>query len=98
MRHLVCALLVLVIGGLPAWAGEKTIRILLIAKDRDHAFSEHEYISDCTILAKCLNQTPGVKAEVVNGWPKDVEKLKGIKAIVLNTRFGGNVLFDPFHK
>src|SRR5262249_44614806 len=63
-----------------------------------HAYSHHEYISDCTILAKCLNQTPGVKAEVVIGWPKDPEKLKDAKAIVLNTRFGGNVLLDPLNK
>jgi type 1 glutamine amidotransferase len=74
---------------------EKTTRILLIAKDRDHAFSQHEYLSDCTILAKCLRQTKGVEAEVSNGWPRDPARLKGVKAIVLNTRMGGSVMFDP---
>jgi hypothetical protein len=77
---------------------EKTVKILLIAKDRDHAFSQHEYLSDCTILAKCLSQTKGVTAEVSNGWPRDAAKLKGVKAIVFNTRMGGSVLFDPLVK
>ncbi|HWY88498.1 MAG TPA: hypothetical protein VNX28_17430, partial [Gemmataceae bacterium] len=44
------------------------VKILLIAKDRDHALSQHEYMSDCGILAKCLRQTKGVEAEVLNGW------------------------------
>ena len=40
-----------------ATAGEANpVRILLIAKDRDHALSQHEYMSDCGILAKCLRQ------------------------------------------
>lgn len=98
MRRILCALLILTGAALPISGGEKTTRILLIAKDRDHAYSHHEYMSDCTILAKCLKQTPGVQAEVVNGWPKDAEKFKDVKAIVLNTRLGGNVMFDPLHK
>src|SRR5438876_3153565 len=40
--------------------GQAKTRILLIGKDRDHAFSHHEYMADCEILAKCLRQTPGV--------------------------------------
>src|SRR5260221_1537237 len=77
-------------------AGEtEPIKVLLIGKDRDHAFSQHEYMSDCAILAKCLRQTKGVEAEVSNGWPRDPEKLKGIKAIVLDTRMGGSVMFAP---
>jgi type 1 glutamine amidotransferase len=77
---------------------EKTVKILLIAKDRDHAFSQHEYMSDCAILAKCLRQTRGVEADVSNGWPRDPKKLAGVKAIVFNTRMGGSVLFDPLVK
>lgn len=83
----------------PAGGGEtKPIKILLIGKDRDHAFSQHEYMSDCAILAKCLRQTKGVEAEVSNGWPRDPEKLKGINAIVFNTRMGGSVMFAPLAK
>jgi type 1 glutamine amidotransferase len=83
----------------PAGADEANpVKILLIAKDRDHAFSQHEYLSDCAILAKCLRQTKGVEAEVVNGWPSDPSKLKGVKALVFNTRMGGSVFFDPLVK
>jgi type 1 glutamine amidotransferase len=78
-----------------AVAGEKKVRILLIGKDRDHPFGTHEYMTDCLILAKCLRQTPGVEAIVSNGWPKDRALLKDVTAIVLHTRNGGNVLFDP---
>src|SRR5262249_43976308 len=78
--------------------GEKTTKILLIGKDRDHAYSHHEYMTDCAILAKCLKQTKGVEAEVSNGWPRDAAMLKDVKAIVFNTRMGGSVLFDPLVK
>jgi type 1 glutamine amidotransferase len=82
----------------PVVAQEKPIKILLIGKDRDHALSQHEYLSDCAILAKCLRQTKGVEAEVSNGWPRDPAKLQGVKAVVFNTRMGGSVLFDPLVK
>src|SRR5947209_20428688 len=81
--------------GAAATAQEKAVKILLIGKDRDHAFSQHEYLTDCAMLAKCLRQTKGVEAEVSNGWPRTPDKLKGVKAIVFNTRMGGTVLFDP---
>ncbi len=81
-----------------ATAQEKAVKILLIGKDRDHALSQHEYLSDLAILAKCLRQTKGVEAEVSNGWPRDPEKLKGVSAIVFDTRMGGTVLFDPLVK
>jgi type 1 glutamine amidotransferase len=73
-------------------AAEEKSRILLIGKDRDHAFTTHEYMADCELLARCLKQTPGVDTVVSNGWPKDPEVLKGVTAIVLHTQKGGNVL------
>lgn len=79
-------------------AGEKKTRILLVGKDKDHARASHEYMADCTILAKCLRQTPGVEAVVVNGWPARSEDLKGLDAIVLNTRLGGDVAFHPLNR
>lgn len=95
MRRFVCAIVAVLLATGVIQAGEKKTRILLIGKDRDHAFSTHEYMADCEILAKCLRQTPGVEAVVSNGWPKNAEVLKDVKAIVLHTRMGGNVLFDP---
>jgi hypothetical protein len=82
-------------GGGVAAAQDRPVKILLIGKDRDHALSQHEYLSDCAILAKCLRQTKGVQAVVSNGWPRDPTKLQGVQAVVLNTRMGGSVLFDP---
>src|SRR6516162_192427 len=72
-------------------ADEKT-KILLIGKDRDHAFTTHEYMADGELLAKCLRQTKGIEAVVSNGWPKDEAVLKDVKAIVLYTANGGDVL------
>jgi lysophospholipase L1-like esterase/type 1 glutamine amidotransferase len=77
----------------PALAAEKT-KILLVGKDRDHPFLTHEYMADCRLLARCLEQTPGVEAVVTNGWPKDAAVLRGVRAIVLYTAKGGDVLFE----
>lgn len=68
-------------------------KILLIGKDRDHAFTTHEYMADCRLLAKCLEQTEGVETVVSNGWPKDPAVLEGVRAVVLHTQMGGDVLF-----
>ena len=92
-RILVSAFVVMLLLG-RVGAGEPTTRILLIGKDRDHPFQTHEYMSDCELLAKCLRQTKGVEAIVSNGWPKDPAVVKGVKAIVLHTANGGNVLFN----
>jgi hypothetical protein len=87
---LVCGLL----GGV-ANAGEDNTRILLIGKNNDHAYGTHEYMFECNLLARCLKQTKGVETVVSNGWPKDEAQLKGVKAIVLYTANGGNVLLAP---
>ena len=77
-------------------AGEKT-KILLIGKDRDHPYATHEYMTASELLATCLRQTKDVETIVSNGWPKNADALKDVKAIVLYTRNGGNVLFDPLN-
>ena len=64
---LAVTLLVLCAGG-DARTEEKS-KIVLIGHDRDHPFGTHEYMADCRLLAKCLEQTPGVEAVVSNGWP-----------------------------
>src|SRR6516162_3598913 len=74
-------------------AADKKAKILLIGKDLDHPRNTHTYMSDCTLLAKCLRQTDGVEAVVSNGWPKDPAVVKDVTAIVLHTRLGGTVLF-----
>src|SRR5438270_6931396 len=89
--------IVLVLAG-TADGGEKTTKILLIGKDRDHPYATHEYMIECALLANCLKQTPGVEVVVSNGWPKKGDTFKDVKAIVLYTANGGNVVFDPFNQ
>ena len=72
---------------------DKRAKILLIGKDLDHARNTHTYMSDCELLARCLNQTDGVQTVLSNGWPNDPAVIKGVTAIVLHTRLGGSVLF-----
>jgi type 1 glutamine amidotransferase len=88
---LAVTILLLTAAGSPA--ADQKIKILLIGKDRDHAYATHTYMDDCELLARCLRQTPGVETVVSNGWPKDPEALKNVRAIVLETRLGGTVLF-----
>jgi type 1 glutamine amidotransferase len=80
------------------FAQDKKAKILLIGQDLDHARATHTYISDCELLGKCLRQTDGVETVVSNGWPKDEETLKDVKAIVLHNRLGGTVLFRGKHR
>lgn len=81
-----------------AKAGDKKTTILLIGKDRDHPYATHEYMTECALLATCLKQTSGVETVVSKGWPKAADMPRDVKAIVLYTANGGNVLLDPFHK
>jgi type 1 glutamine amidotransferase len=76
-----------------ARAADGKTKVLLLGKDRDHPYTEHEYMTDCELLARCLRQTPGVEAVVSNGWPRDPAVLKGVTAIALYTRKGGNIFF-----
>lgn len=96
-RILMVLALLVALAPMPGRAGEKVTRILLIGKDRDHPYATHEYMTDCALLAACLKQTPNVETIVSNGWPKNAEMLKDVHAIVLYTRNGGNVLFDPLN-
>ncbi len=70
-------------------------KIVLIGKERDHPPRTHEYMAWCRLLGTCLEQTPGVTAVVSKGWPGDPDAFKGVDAIVLYGKHGGNVLFDP---
>lgn len=77
------------------YAEDRTTRILLIGKDRDHPYQTHEYMAWANLLAKCLRQTPNVEAIVSNGWPKDPQVLANLDAIVMHNAMGGDFLYDP---
>jgi type 1 glutamine amidotransferase len=92
-RRLPVILAVWLLASAALLAADEKAKVLLIGKDLDHARNTHTYMSDCELMAKCLRQTDGVETMVSNGWPKDAAAVKGVTAIVLDTRLGGTVLF-----
>lgn len=76
-------------------AENKPAKILLIGHSRDgHAYESHMYMAECRLLAKCLEQTPGVTTVVSNRWPTDPAATADLAAIALYAPVGANVLFD----
>jgi type 1 glutamine amidotransferase len=94
-RYLILALFLAFTLAAGVHAQDKKTKILLVGKDRDHPYASHEYMVECTMLARCLQQTRGIETIVSNGWPTDPNQLKGVKAIVLYTNNGGNVILAP---
>jgi len=78
-----CVTIAVIVAIFPstALAGDKATKILLIGKDRDHPYATHEYMTDCALLATCLKQTANVETTVSNGWPKNADTLKDVKAV-----------------
>ncbi len=93
-RRIFLTVILCVVAPLVAHAAEP-IKVLLIGRSPDHPPQTHEYLFECNLLAKCLEQTPGIEAIVSDGWPTDPATLDGVKAIVLYTAVGGDVLHDP---
>jgi type 1 glutamine amidotransferase len=61
-------------------AAEK--HILLVAGVPSHPPGMHEFNAGCMLLAKCLNENPGIKATVAKGgWPADEHAFDGIDAV-----------------
>jgi len=59
-------------------------KIVLLAGSVSNKPGQHEYFAGCSILAKCLKQTPGVwPVMVAEGWPKNEAIFKGAKAVVV---------------
>jgi type 1 glutamine amidotransferase len=69
-------------------------RILLIASAPDHPWASHMYEHECKLLAKCLENTPGVNTETSLGWPSDPKQTEDIKAIVFYCKHAGDILLD----
>lgn len=65
-------------------------KIVLIAGGiSNNKVGGHEYFAGCSLLFKCLKQTPGVAPVMAaEGWPKNEAILKGAKAIVIYTDGG----------
>jgi len=71
-------------------------KIILLAGSASHGRGEHEFNAGSHLLKKCLNQVPGVRAEVhAGGWPADETVFNGAAAIFLYSDGGGG---HPFHR
>jgi type 1 glutamine amidotransferase len=73
-------------------------KILFIGKNPDHPYGSHMYLHTCGVLARCVELTPGVKAVVSNGWPKDARTLDGVKAIVVYASPAAEMLLEGPHR
>src|SRR5947209_445808 len=78
-------------------AAEK--RILLVAGRPSHGPGEHEFNAGCLLLAKCLNENPGIKASVEKGgWPADERAFDGVDAVFFYMDGGpGHPVAKPEH-
>lgn len=70
-------------------------KIILIGRPPDHPPGTHLYMKECGLLAKCLEQTPGVTAIVSEGWPQDAAVLDGASAVFFYSPPGAELLFPP---
>jgi hypothetical protein len=61
-------------------------KVVLIAGPPSHGPAEHEHRAGCLLLQQCLNQLPGIHAEVyTNGWPHDPTVLAGAAAVAIRS-------------
>jgi hypothetical protein len=57
-------------------------KIVLLAGPPSHGPGDHEHNAGCLLFKQCLEQTPGLKAEVhKNGWPTDPTAFDGADAV-----------------
>ncbi|MBU6400897.1 MAG: ThuA domain-containing protein [Verrucomicrobia bacterium] len=58
-------------------------KIVLVAGRPSHGKGEHEFNAGVQLLARCLNQVPGIAAPFyLNGWPKDPHAFDGADSLV----------------
>jgi type 1 glutamine amidotransferase len=88
------ACLLAAVGGATAADEKAKTKVLFIGKDPDHPHGSHMYMHTCGVLGKCVELTPGVEAVVSNGWPKEARALDGVKAVVLYTSPGAELLLE----
>ena len=59
-------------------------KIVLLAGAVSNKPGQHEYFAGCSLLMKCLKQTPGVwPVMAAEGWPNNEKILEGAKSIVV---------------
>ncbi len=78
--------LALLAGVAPSRAADapKAKKVVLVAGTPSHGRGEHEFNAGTILMKKCLDQTPGIDAQIyLNGWPKDPAAFDGADSIVL---------------
>ncbi len=72
-------------------------KALLLAGNPSHGFGAHDHLSGCTLLARILNESGLVDAEVHSlkaaGWPSD-EKLASANTVIIYSDGGGGHPFN----
>lgn len=64
-------------------AKQSAKKIVLMAGKPSHPARMHEFNAGVQLLAKCLKDVPGVKAEfLLNGWPKDESVFENASAVI----------------
>lgn len=59
-------------------------KVVLLAGSVSNKPGQHEYFAGCSLLMKCLKQSPGVwPVMAADGWPKNEAIFKGAKSIVV---------------
>ena len=88
MKRFCQILCLLLVGVFFAESADK--KILLIAGRPSHGPGDHEFRAGCLLLEKCLDQLPGITAEVHDmGWPNSDNAFKGVDAILIYADGGG---------
>lgn len=69
-------------------------KIVLLAGSVSNKTGQHEYFAGCSLLMKCLKQTPGVwPVMAAEGWPKNEAIFDGAKAVVVYADGGPKLPF-----
>jgi hypothetical protein len=66
-----------------ARADDSPKRLLLVAGKPSHPPRQHEFNAGTLLLARCLQDFPGLRVQVaLNGWPRDEKVFEGLDAVV----------------
>jgi hypothetical protein len=88
------------LAGTAATHGLDKKKVVLVWTAPDHPYTTHMYQFECGVLARCLNQSPGIDAVVCPDpeWPRDPELFKNAAAIVYYSRNAGDIVLADGHR
>jgi cytochrome c len=71
-------------------------KILIINSPFDHPYGTHMYQHEGRLLARSLEQTPGIEVVLSNGWPKDLTVLQDVQSLVFYSKSAFEIMMtDP---